>query len=113
MAIATIEGRKFWNICTHDVTNIARHKDFRRQFKYEQEKTKNGQITPSPQAGATSECSTAQINADMTASKICRLVINVNIQSPPAMSNVSIGGPIMTRPMNKPIAGPSNSGPAF
>lgn len=101
----------FWNACTHDVTNIARHHERLRQLKYEHEKTKNGQITPSPQAGAISECSPAQRNAEMTASRTCRFVINDNIQSPPPMSNVSNGGLITTSPMSRPMAGPLNSGP--
>jgi len=49
-----MDGRMFWNTCTHDVTRIARHNERRRQFRNEQEKTKNGQITTSPHAGATS-----------------------------------------------------------
>ena len=111
MEIATIVGRKFWNACTHDVINIACHHERRRQFKYEHEKTKNGQITPNPQAGATSECTPAQRNAEMTASRTCRFVINDNIQSTPAMSNVSIGGPIMTIITNNSMAEPLNFGP--
>lgn len=101
----------FWNACTHDVTNIARRHERRRQPKYEHEKMKNGQITPSPHAGAISECTPAQINADMTASRTGRFVINDNIQSPPPMSNVSNGGLIKTIPMSRPRAGPLNSGP--
>jgi len=104
-------GRMFWKACTHDVTNIARHHERRRQAKYEHEKTKNGQITPSPQAGAISECTPAQINADMTASRTCRFVINDNIRNMPLMSSVSRGGLTMTSPMRRPIAGPLNSGP--
>jgi len=111
VAISAIAGRIFWNACTHDVTNIARHHERRRHDKYEHEKTKNGQITPSPHAGAISECTPAQTNADMTASLTCRFVINDNIQSPPAMSKVSIGGLIMTSPMSRPMAGPLKSGP--
>ena len=101
----------FWNACTHDVTNIARHHELLRHDKYEHEKTKNGQITPSPHAGAMSECSPAQINAEIIASLTGRFVINENIQSPPPMSNVSKGGPIITSPINRPMAEPSNSGP--
>ncbi len=100
----------FWNACTHDVTNIARHHERFRQFRYEHEKTKNGQITPSPQAGAIRECTPAQTNADMTASVTGRFVINDIIHSPPAISNVSNGGLITTSPMSRPRAGPSNSG---
>jgi hypothetical protein len=48
MEIANIAGRKFWNECTHDVTNIACNHERRRQFRYEHEKTKNGHITPNP-----------------------------------------------------------------
>ena len=101
----------FWNACTHDVINIARHHECLRQPKYEHEKTKNGQITTSPHAGAISECTTAQINAEMTASRTGRFVINDNIQSPPPMSNVSNRGLIITSPMSRPMAGPLNSGP--
>jgi len=101
----------FWNACTHDVTKIARHHERLRQPKYEYEKTKNGQITPNPHAGATSECNPAQTKAEMTASGTGRFVINDNIQSTPPMSNVSKGGLIMTSPMSRPIAGPWNSGP--
>ena len=111
MAITAIAGRMFWNACTHDVTKIARHHERRRQFKYEHEKTKNGQITPSPQTGAISECNPAQINADMTASRTGRFVINDNIQSMPPMSNVSKGGLITTSPMSRPMGDPLNSGP--
>ena len=111
MAITAIAGRMFWNACTHDVTNIARHHERRHQFKYEHENTKNGQITPSPQAGAKSECTPAQTIAEMIASLTRRFVINDNIQSPPPMSNVSKGGLIMTNPMSRPMAGPWNSGP--
>lgn len=93
------------------MTRIARQNERLRQLKYEHEKTKKGQITPRPQVGALSECTPAQINAEMTASQTCRFVINDNIQSPPAMSNVSTGGPIMTSPINRPMAGPSKSGP--
>ena len=100
----------FWNACTHDVTNIARHHERLRQPKYEHEKTKNGQITPSPHAGAMSECTVAQIIAEIIASRTGRFVINDNIQSPPAMSNVSKGGPIITSKMKRPMAEPSNSG---
>ena len=111
MVIIAIEGRIFWNACTHDVTNIARHHERRRHDKYEHEKTKNGQITPIPHAGAISECSPAQIKAEITASWTGRFVINDNNQSTKAMSNVSNGGPIMTSPINRPMAGPSKSGP--
>lgn len=113
MAIAAIEGRKFWNACTHDVTRTARHHERRRHDKYEHENTKNGQITPSPHAGAARECTPAQTNAEMTASQTCRLVINDNIRSTPPMSSVSNGGPIMTIIRNRPMAGPSNCGPVF
>jgi len=101
----------FWNACTHDVTNIARRHECRRHDKYEHEKTKNGQITPSPHAGAMSECSPAQINAEMIASLTGRFVINDNIRNKPPMSNVSKGGPIITSQMKRPMAEPSNSGP--
>jgi len=101
----------FWNACTHDVTNIARHHERLRHDKYEHEKTKNGQITPNPHAGAMSECTPAQINAEIIASLTGRFVINENIQSPPPMSNVSKGGPIITSPINSPMAEPLNSGP--
>jgi len=70
MEIATIVGRKFWNACTHDVTNIACHHERFRQAKYEHENTKNGQITPNPHAGAISECTIAQRIAEKTASLI-------------------------------------------
>jgi hypothetical protein len=104
-------GRIFWNACTHDVTNIACHHERFRQLKYEHEKTKNGQTTPNPHAGAIRECTPAQTNAEKTASLTCRFVINDNIQSPPPMSNVSNGGLIKTIPMSRPRAGPLNSGP--
>jgi hypothetical protein len=101
----------FWNACTHDVTNIARHHERRRHDKYEHEKTKNGHITPSPHAGAIRECTPAQTNAEMTASRTGRFVINDNIQSPPPMSNVSNGGQITTIPTSRPMAEPLKSGP--
>ncbi len=94
----------------HDVTNIACHHERRSQFRYEHEKTKNGQITTNPHAGAKSECITAQINAEMAAGKTCRFVINDNIQSPPPISNVSNNGPIITNEMSKPRAEPLNYG---
>lgn len=97
----------------HEVTKIARHHERRRQFRYEHEKTKNGHITPNPHAGAISECITAQAEAEITAKATCRLVINDIIQSPPAMSNVSNGGPIMTIIINSQMAEPLNSGPVF
>jgi len=93
------------------VTNIARHHERLRQPKYEHEKTKNGQITPSPHAGAISECTVAQINAEIIASLTGRFVINDNIQRPPPITNVSKGGPIMTSQMKRPIEEPLNSGP--
>ncbi|HUT45674.1 MAG TPA: hypothetical protein VMX36_05280 [Sedimentisphaerales bacterium] len=93
------------------MTNIACHHERLRQAKYEHEKTKNGQITHSPHAGAISECTTAQTNAYMTASGTCRFVINDNIQSPPPMSNVSNSEPTMTSPMSRPMAGPLKFGP--
>lgn len=111
MAIAAIEGSKFWKACTHDVTSTARHHERLRHDKYEHENTKNGQITPSPHAGAARECTPAQRDAEMTASQTCRLVINDNIRSTPPMSSVSNGGLIITIIINRPIAGPSNSGP--
>jgi len=92
------------------VTNIARHHERLRHDKYEQEKTKNGQITPNPHAGAISECSPAQTNAEIIANLTGRFVINDNIQSPPPMSNVSKGGPIITSQMKRLMAEPSNSG---
>jgi len=111
VAITAIAGRMFWNACKHDVTKIARHHERLRQPKYEHEKTKKGQITPSPHAGAIRECSPAQTKADMTAIQTGRFVINDNIQSTPPMSNVSNGGLITTSPMSRPMAGPLNSGP--
>ena len=101
----------FWNACKHDVTKIARHHERLRQPKYEHEKTKKGQITPSPHAGAKIECIAAQIIAEMTASRTGRFVIKDNIQSPPAMSKVSTGGLTITIKMSRPRAGPLNSGP--
>ena len=111
MEIAAIVGRIFWKACTHDVTNIACRHERRRQFRYEHEKTKNGQITTNPHAGAKSECITAQINAEMIAGRTCLFDINDSIQSPPPMSNVSKSGLIITNEMSKPGAEPSNSGP--
>lgn len=91
--------------------NIACHHERFRQVKYEHEKIKNGQIITNPHAHAKSECSTAQINADVIARITCRFVINDNIQSPPPMSNVSNNGPNMTNIKSRPGAEPSNSGP--
>ena len=92
------------------MTKIARRHERLRQPKYEHEKTKNGQITPSPHAGAIRECKPAQINAEMTASLTGRFVINDNIQNTPPMSNVSNGGLITTKPMSRLMAEPWNSG---
>ena len=93
------------------MTNIARRNERLRNDKYEHEKTKNGQITPSPHVGAIRECSPAQINAEMIASLTGRFVINDNIRNKPPMSSVSKGGPIITSPIKRPMAEPSNSGP--
>lgn len=48
-------GTRFWSEWMHVVINIARRKDCLRQFIYEHEKTKKGQIITSPHAAAKSE----------------------------------------------------------
>jgi len=90
---------------------MACHHEHLRHDKYEHEKTKNGQITPSPHAGAMSECTPAQTNAEIIASLTGRFVINDIIQSPPPITSVSKGGPIITSQMKRLMAEPSNSGP--
>ena len=67
-------------------------------------------MTHNPHAGTISECAPAQTNAEMIASWTGRFVIKDNIQSPPANSNVSIRGLIITIPMNTPTAGTLYSG---
>ncbi len=89
-------GSRFWSEWIHDVTNIARQKARLRQVRYAHEKTKKGQITPNPQAGANSECSPAQTHADIAASGTSRFVKNDSIQRMGTISKVSIGGPIST-----------------
>ena len=95
----------------HDVTRIACHHERLRQLRYAHEKTKNGQITPSPHAGASRECNVAQIIAEMIASRTGRFVINDNNRNKPPISSVSKGGPIITSQINRTGAEPSNSGP--
>ena len=89
-------GTRFWSEWTHDVTSIARQKARLRQVRYEHEKTKKGQITPNPQAGANSECSPAQTHADIAASGISRFVKKDSIHRMGTIKKVSIGGPIST-----------------
>ncbi len=89
-------GTRFWSEWTNDVTSMARQKERLRQVRYEHEKTKKGQITPNPQAGARSECNPAQTHADIAASGTSRFVKNDSVQSIGTISKVSIGGPIST-----------------
>jgi len=108
--ITTITGSRFWNVCTQDVTNIARHHARWRQARYEHEKTKKGQSTPRPQAGADVECAPAQTSADITASGTFRFVTSDRTQSTPPMINVSTGGPTMTPRTKSSRAGALNGG---
>ena len=100
----------FWNACTHDVTKIACQYERLLHPKYEHEKTKNGQITTSPDIGTKRECTLAQTIAEMAASRTGRFVINDNTQSPPPMSKVSNMGLITIIPMSRPMAGTLYSG---
>lgn len=103
-------GRKFWNICTHDVTQIARHQAFSLHARYEQEKTKNGQRTPSPHAGAARECKTAHIMADVTARFNVLFVKKERIQKIRDINKVSKTGQMNIIPTIKNRTGPSNCG---
>lgn len=94
----------------HDVINIARQKPRLRQFRYEHEKTKKGQITPSPHAEAASECTPAQMQADIAASGTSRFVTNDRIQRIGAISRVSNGGPTTTSISRMKSGSPSKDG---
>ena len=104
-------GTRFWSEWTHDVTSIARQKARLRQVRYEHEKTKKGQITPNPQAGANSECSPAQTHADIAASGISRFVKKDSIHRMGTIKKVSIGGPIITIMSRTKNGSPSKVGP--
>ena len=103
-------GRKFWNMCTHDVTHIARHHAFSLQARYEHEKTKKGQMTPSPHTSAPSECKAAQIMAEVTARFNVFFVKKERIQKRSDIIKVSKIGPRNIMAANKYKGGPSNCG---
>lgn len=90
---------------------MARQNARRHQVRYEHEKTKKGQITPNPHAGARSECSPAQMHADIAANGTCRFVKNDSTQRMGTIKKVSIGGPISTIIGRTKSGFPSKMGP--